>query len=352
MGLPKQIARQAAEADRIVRNLNGADESPPPSDVPPPDTPPARQTAPVQPVATPAPQPPAAPPAAAPVAPVAPVAPAAPSPGNEWESRYHSLQGKYNAEVPALQNQLQNAMTAMGNMGRELDTLKAQVAQRSAQPPAPPPAERRVTDADITTWGADMLDVIGRKAAEEAQRMVQPLASENEQLKDVIAKLQGRTDQVAQTQQQNREQMFWTRLQEVVPNWQAMNTDPAFLGWLSEYDPMIGNTRKYALDQAQAQLNADRAGAFFRAYAATLPPPVAQNPQAELQRQVNPGQRRASETQGYAPPPGAQTVEIWTSQEVSDFYTDVTRGRYRSSPDEYSRMNDAITRAVAEGRVR
>lgn len=342
MAIPKQIARQAAEADRIVRNLNGANEPPPPPEAPPPDAPPAaQQAAPIAPVATPAP-----PPAAAPIAPAPP--PQAPQP-NEWEARYHTLQGKYNAEVPALQQQLQNAMHAMGNMGRELDTVKAQLTnvQRT-----PPPVEKRVTDADVTTWGSDMLDMVGRKAQEEAQRMMQPLMTENAQLKDVIEQLRGRTDQVAQSQQQSREQMFWTRMGEIAPDWQRFNMDPAFLTWLGQYDPLIGSTRKQAIDQAQAQLNADRAAAFFTAYKATLPPPPPPNPAAELARQVSPGQRSASGMQNYTPPPGATTVEIWSEQEVSDFYTDVTRGKYRDNPVEYQRMNDAITRAVAEGRVR
>lgn len=343
MAIPKQIARQAAEADRIVRNLNGANEPPPPPEAPPPDAPPAAQQAAPQPPATPAP-----PPAAAPIAPAPPPPPAAPAP-NEWEARYHTLQGKYNAEVPALQSQLQNAMHAMGNMGRELDTVKAQLnnVQRT-----PPPVEKRVTDADVTTWGADMLDMVGRKAQEEAQRMLQPLLTENQQLKDVVAQLQGRTDQVAQSQQQSREQMFWTRMQEICPDWQRYNTDPGFLQWLGAYDPLIGGTRKQALDAAQQQLNADRAAAFFKAYVATLPPPAPPNPAVELARQVSPGQRSASGIANYTPPPGATTVEIWSEQEVSDFYTDVTRGKYRDNHAEYQRMNDAITRAVAEGRVR
>ena len=158
--------------------------------------------------------------------------------------------------------------------------------------------------------------------------------------------------QVQQTQQQNREQMFWSRMGELVPNWEAMNGDPAFLSWLAEFDPMVGQTRKYLIDQAQQQLNADRAAAFFRAFAATRPPPPPVTPQQELARQASPNRSNGSGGQGYQPPANAQTIEIWSSQEVSDFYTDVRRGKYRSNPAEYQRMNEAITKAVAEGRVR
>ena len=343
MALPKQVARQAAEADRIVRNLNGANEAPLP-----PET--STDIAPQQ-AAPQAPPPPVAPPAP-PQAQTPPPAPPAPpvQQTNEWETRYHTLQGKYNAEVPALQGQLQNAMTAMGNMGRELDALKDRVARAAAAPPPQPP--RQVTENDVQTWGADMLDVIGRRASEEAQRLLQPLLAENTQLKEVVSRLEGTTVQVQQTQQQNREQMFWTRMVELVPNWEGMNSDPGFLAWLAQYDPMIGNTRKFMLDQAQQQLNADRAAAFFKGYASTLPPPPHVDPQRELARQASPNRNAGGGGQGYQPPANNQTVEIWSSQEVTDFYTDVSRGKYRSNPAEYQRMNEAITNAVAEGRVR
>ncbi len=338
MPLPKSVARQAAEADRIVRNINGANEPPlppadPTDDLPASDPPPAA----------------AAPVAAAPP-PVPPVAdrPIDPAPSNEWEQRYHVLQGKYNAEVPALQSQLQNSLTAMGNMGRELDTLKAQVARVQAAPPA---LERKVTDQDVQTWGPDMLDVIRRGAAEEAQKMVAPILTENEQLRNTVAQLQGRTDQFAQTQEQTRTAQFWTRLGELVPDWQALNKDQGFLTWLGQFDTMLGDTRQNMVDVAQKALNADRVAAFFTAYRATLaPPPASAPPHRDLARQVTPAR-----STGGAPPAATsstQQVEIWSQQEIMDFYTDLNRGRWTHDPAGAKDMRARIDQAVAEGRVR
>ncbi len=332
MPLPKQVQRQAAEADQLVHQFNGTE----PAEATPPEPTPA--TPPQQ--AQPAPQPPA--PVPAPVA--------QPPAGNEWETRYHTLQGKYNAEVPALQGQLQNALTAMSNMGRELDNVKAQLVRAQATPPVQP---SKLTPQDETTWGGDMLDMVRRGAQEEAAKLMQPLMQENAELKAQLAQVQGQTQEVVQSQQTTRESMFWARLLELSPDWQRLNTDQGFLQWLGQYDPMmVGyNSRQEALNAVVQGRDATRAAAFFNAYKATLPPPVVPNPQQELQRQITP---RASRAQAPAAAAGGQpqTVEIWSQEEIMQFYTDVNRGRWRHDPNGQAEMRARIDQAVAEGRVR
>ena len=333
MPLPKAVAKQAAEADRIVRNLNGANEPPPPDEtVPPQDPPPA------------APPQPAAPPPAPPPAPQPIAAPAQ----NEWETRYHTLQGKYNAEVPAMQQQLQNSLQAMGNMGRELDALKAQLAAAQQQA-AQRPVEPQVTPQDVETWGPDMLDVIRRGAAEEAQKLLQPLMQENATLRMQLQQVQGQTEQVVQDNQKRTEQAFWTRLTMLCNDWERWNTDQGFIQWLGQFDPMLRTTRQNALGAAQQEMNADSVAAFFNAYKSTLPPPPV-DPQRELARQITPTGRTSG-----APAQtglGAQTEEIWSQQEIMAFYTDVNRGKWRHDPQGMQETRARIDKAVSEGRVR
>lgn len=360
MPLPKSVVAQAAEADRMVRVINGTaqpgDETagvdpatlpPALNDVAPPGQPAkqARQR-------VPAPQPPAPPPATPPAHHAQPPATPPAQPGETWEQRYHVLQGKYNAEVPALQTQLTNAMAAMGNMGRELDNLKTQVAQRPAAPPqqptAPPPS---FSPQDEQTWGADMLDMVRRGAAQEAQRLMEPVVAENTRLRAELATLKGTTDRVVQTQQQTREEVFYQRLAELIgSDWQQQNNDPGFLQWLAVMEPMLGKSRQELIKQAAEALDAQRVAVFFNSYRATLPPPAATPPQTELGRQVTPtGTRAAAQPVATG---SAGTIEIWSPDEINQFYTDVSRGRYRNNPQEQERLNKAITQAVAEGRVR
>lgn len=245
-----------------------------------------------------------------------------------------------------MQAQLQNALGAVGNMGRELDSLKEQLAQANARPQ---PVESRITTADESTWGPDMIDMVRRAAQEEAQRMVQPLQHENAQLRAEITRLGGTTQQMQQQQQVSNEDRFWLALGDLVPNWADMNTDKGFIDWLAVHDDMLGTTRQNALTIACNELNAKRAASFFKAYIATLPAPV--DPVRELQRQTTPSGQRG----GSQPAPtggGSETVEIWSQQEIMDFYTDVNRGRWRHDPEGMNQRRAQIDKAVAEGRVR
>jgi hypothetical protein len=52
-------------------------------------------------------------------------------------------------------------------------------------------------------------------------------------------------------------------LDNIVPNWKAINEDPSFLGWLDEVDPLNGVTRRRLFNDAFANYDAARIANFF-----------------------------------------------------------------------------------------
>jgi hypothetical protein len=319
MPLPRAIQAQIEQADQIVNELNGV--APPEGETPAPGTPEPQLTA-----------------APEPIEPAPPVTP--PAPEENWERKFHSLQGKYDAEVPRLSQQVRD-------MGQQLQALIAENTQLKAAPaPAAPAAKQEVlvTDKDTEAFGSDLIDLADRIAKQnmavyEADRRA--MAAE-------IKELKGMVGSVGQKQQMTTEQVFWRDLGSAVPDWEAINKDQAFIAWLGEVDPVYGMPRQAGVDNAFDRLDAPRMAAIFNAYktlTGTARPP--KTPSQELSSQVAPTRSRntPAPTGGDAP-----QGKVWSQQEIADFYNAKRRGYMDDK--EAARTEQEIESAVAEGRVR
>lgn len=352
--LPQSIMRQLAEADELQGQLNSGNQ--PPAFLPEPE--PEIQAAPT-------PQQTAPPPPAQPTLPQLP-----PPPQGEayWENRFKVLQGKYDAEVPRLAAQL-----------RELQA-RIQAPAPQAPTPASVPVTRksRITDEEQTTYGSELLDVVGRKAqdiletalANQAAAFETRMAAVVAQNEALAAQVRGTTEVVAQTQAEK----YWEALEKALPNYREINDHPQFRTWLAGVDPYTGSVRQAILDDTFNKLDATRTLAMFNGWLQTLqqtpqPPPPAPTPpppptpaytpvpydqtvqsvpavRSEVQRQVTP---QATNTVPPPSNPNDRRAKIWQAAEVDQVYTDLTKGRYTA--EQAKRMDAEISLAVAEGRV-
>jgi hypothetical protein len=267
-----------------------------------------------------APEPPAA---VTPQAPAAPVQPAPPPP-DPYEQRYKTLQGKYNAEVPALREQVQQLA----------DQLRAVQEARSAQTPTQP---QPVEPKDLENFGADLVDFVNRVAAMKAAEAVQPLHQR-------FAGLDERVQGVAKETVESKEAQFYATLNHLAPDWTQINERPDWLEWLGQVDPVYGLPRQAALDHAIKQLNAERVVRVINAFKAQLPPPP--KPPESLQNQVAP------EPVGTGAAPPVAQKPILAEAAVQRFYKDLAQGKYRGREAEAKALEAQIDAAVAEGRVR
>lgn len=311
MGLPQAIQNQVDQADQIISNINGV--------VPPAgDTQASNDSA-----NAPVPQP------AAPIAQVAPVA----HQTENFEARFHSLRGKYDAEVPRLAQQVREQQAALQTLISENQNLK----QRPVAAQAP-----LVTDADKAAFGDDLVDMVDRLATQKLQAVearIEQMRSENERLKGQIGNV---NEQVAV----GAKDRFLQQLTAAVPDWQAVNADQGFLLWLGATDPVYGLPRQAGLDNAYNQLDAARTALIFESYKqSTGAVTPAKTLRQELQSQVAPTRSRNT-----APPAmDNAATRIWTQQEISAAYSDMRRGNL--TDDVAARVAAEIDTAVAEGRV-
>jgi cell division septum initiation protein DivIVA len=311
MGLPRAVQEAADAADALAAQMVG---DPSGNSEPTPNEPqePAPQTPPEQQPVTPAPE-------------HKPV---------DWEHKYSTLKGMFDAEVPRLNAQnreLRESLTAMQN----------QIAQLQAPKEPPKAPTQLITDQDRESFGPDLVNLIERGV----QQATSPLQSENERLRAELAQVKANVGSVAQQTAEQAEAAFYADLGRAVPSLVQTNQDPEFIAWLSEVDPIYGLPRKVALDNAADRRDVARTANIFNAYLATKAPvQQATPPKNDLARQVAPARTRQS-----APPETKQTL-IWDTASINQFYEDLRRGNIPT--DEAARLEADLQAAVAEGRVR
>lgn len=315
MALPPQIQAQVEQAEATLAAMNKpVEDQPIEAVVNQPEPPKAQEPEPQAPV---------------------PPAPAPQAQPDVWEHRYKSLQGRYNSDVPALQGRVKELEAKLNEAIEKLNKAAEQAPKPVEQKPVADPQ-------DVEAFGSDLVEMVQRTAERlfgNAARSIQEQAAQFDvRLKRLEESLQGTTQTVAYT----AEQAFFDRLSKLVPDWEDVNVNEAFIAWLAEVDPIYGQPRQAALDLARQSLNAERAAAVFKTFQATLEKAPKPSP---VEKQVSPKAAASS-----APTPVQKPV--FTQKQVTDFYNDVARGAYKGRQDEMLQIEQSINAAMAEGRIR
>jgi hypothetical protein len=256
---------------------------------------------------------------------------------DEFEQKYKTLRGKYDAEVPRLHSQVKELSTKL----TELQTQLTQV------PKAPTKSKEKVsyvTDADRAEFGEELIDVQRRVAKEVSQ----DYEGRFEQQEAVIAELQ---KQLTQTGNQVGEMGFSQRLAQMVPDFSSIDNDERWVAWLNEHDPMLRGPRR---DQAAAAFNAGDAEAvahYVKLWKESLAPVEATERtvrQAELEKQVAPNRSAnsvATKTVG-------KESKVYSEREIKGAWDRIRNLNTRGNVDDAAKLEAEITAAYLEGRVR
>jgi len=318
MSLPRAVQQQVEDADALVAQLNGTQ----------PVNPDTGEPLATDPQPTPEPQPQN----------VSPEPEAKPAVSEEtWEQKYHTLKGKFDAEVPRLYAQVREMNSQIGQLTTDLATAKAVQAQ-----PVPASTPSLITEQDKEAFGSDLIDLIER--ATEAK-----LAGSRQleaQLTAEIAELKGKLGNVTERQVVSDKDRYESALATAVPDWQALNVDQGFLNWLAEVDPVYGMPRQYALTNAYEALDAHRTATIFNQYKKSLAPAAPSNSRPNLNSQVAPTRSRTS------PAPTNPNVDkrVYSQQDIDAFYAEWRRGMIDEA--EAVQIEKDIHAATTEGRIR
>lgn len=334
MALPEQVRLQSEAAAKYFSDLGEGGE---------PATPPVTPVEPVQPTVPEVPVPPVV---------VTEPPPAGAPPAEDFEQKYKSLQGMFNAEVPKLNAALKerdDKLAQMENLMASLQTLPAATAL---------PATVQISDAEKAEWG-DSIEMMRKVSKAELHPVFTEIANLKTALNNLATSLNTsvlpQVRHVAQQQVVSATDQFWNNLQREVPNWQQTNNDPEFQSWLLSVDDLTGHTRQSFLEQAQKALDVNRVIAFFRSYAAasgkTIPtatpllPAQPNGSASELELQLAPGRSRGGK------PPVNPTAKTYTPADITKFYEDVRKGLYRGREAERNQTEADIFAANKENRI-
>ena len=328
MALPKAIQRQVEEADELVAQMNGDKTEEPQEAYEQPEPPPETE--------------PQVPPPQPDVSPQQPVSQETPVtqkvvPEETWERKYLTLKGMYDAEVPRLHADMREMKAQMQQLMAEKAEAEAKAARQ------PEPQKPLITEQDREAFGPDLIDLIERAAESKLSAYGQREA----ELVAEIKKLKTELGSVSERQVVSDKDRFLMGLSQQVPDWEPLNTDPGFLEWLQQVDPVYGVPRQAALTSAYDVLDVSRVAKIFNTYKQTIAPPTqVETPKPNLQRQVAPTRSRST-----TPPPAATANQrIYSQQEIAQFYEDWRRGFLDN--DEAARMEKEINAAVSQGRIR
>lgn len=280
------------------------------------------------------------------LAPTPTVAPAAQPASGDWEHRYLSMQGRYNAAQKTI-GSMQEQMRELGDelvRTQQLITRTAPQEQHTQQP------VKLLTDADTETYGNEIIDLVKRAARETFEPELQKVQQENQQLRQRMS----RDAQLSVVQTLDRD----------LPNWREINRNPRFKQWLSLRDLKARVVRKKLLDEAYAAADAPSVVSFFRDFVgdevatgnmetAPQPQPSAQAPAPRqaavpLESLAAPGRARPASGDNAMP----ADKPVFTRGQIQQFYANVRRGVYAGREVDKDKLERQIFSAQAEGRVR
>jgi hypothetical protein len=298
--------------------------------------------------------------------------------GDNWEHKFNSMKGRYDADQIRMRQQTQQIS--------ELQRLLAMTASPPTVPPqpqfqqsqhnsAPNPdtrfgggqpyvAPKLISEDEEKEYGKDVLDVMGRRTMEivgpDIQRLMQAvsgLIADNAQLKAQLGGMRNVATQDASGR-------FYDILEKEIPDWEVTNHDPEFVRWLGVVDPYSGRVRKDLLDEAHRQNEASRVLKIIKGYraeqaavnpAGNLQPTPGNgsgsyrpqpSPQFELQSLAAPGRAKSGQ------PPMPLDKPFFTHADISQFYSDVTKGKFEGRGADKAALEQALFSAAREGRIR
>jgi len=330
MALPRQVQAQLAEVEELEKTLNAQTEAPKKkkakepkvSEVTPEDT---EAEVPVEAEAAVEPE---------------EAKPADTSPtdvADEFEQKYKTLRGKYDAEVPRLHSQVKDLTAKLNNLSESL-------AAKPKEPTKPKEKVSYVTDEDRAEFGEELIGVQRRVAQEVSQEY----EGRFEQQSAIIEQLQ---KQLKQTGNQVGEMSFSQKLSQIVPDFASIDNDERWVEWLNEYDPMLRGPRRDQAAQAFNTGDAEAVAHYVKLWKESLGPDVPQERQtrqAELEKQVAPNRSANSATTKSV----GKDAKFYSEREIAAAWNKIRTLNTRHKYDEATKLEADITTAYLEGRVR
>lgn len=223
-----------------------------------------------------------------------------------------------------------------------IDTLRTQVdeLQKSASP-----QQSAFSQEDRDVLGEETVGNVEKAIHQAVSSATAPLQSELLQMKKAE---RDRLRRAAQANQQSAYNAFTQRLSELVPDYPTINVDPDFVKWLKEVSPYSGAVRMTHFHQAENAGDVERVAQFFVEFKQ-----LKQQQTQMLDQSLTPtGQGGGGAAPNTQRPQQQGQPELFTWQEVNQFYDDDIAGKFKGREDERNELDAKYDLAMKQGRVR
>lgn len=252
-------------------------------------------------------------------------------PGEDWEKRFKGLRASREKKLYEAQTALAENQNLLVSLQEQLDNLQSQVVKPQA-----------VSVGDILS--DEEKDSLGDTAISAIEKAAHAISdSKTKGLEEELATIRENSKSAAKDRAKleadNAYGTFLTRLATAVPNYEELNTDAKFVGYLDELD-IDGTPRLENLRSAERRGDVATVARFMLDYKATQVAPSKLDELVTPKQTASP-QTKPTEDKGYL-----------TMKEINAHYDKHTRGGYKGREKEFLDMEHKIDTYAATGRIR
>lgn len=256
-------------------------------------------------------------------------------PKEDWEKRYKNLRASRDEKLYKTKSQLAAALET-------INALQAQINELRTAAPKVDPLDGLFTDEDTDALGEATVEAmrkVTKRATEAATKPLKEQLEEERKLREAEAK------RLAEQAKKEAYDIFLSRIQQAVPDWEEINYDPAFMEFMEELD-FDGTPRKTYFAEAEAQGNAALIIRYMNDFKAQKEQKTPKK-EDKLAKKITPVGDDAGATQ---PKQGAQKEKI-SRAFIDKFYDDLSRGRYKGRYSEALAIEKRIDEATMRGDI-
>jgi len=311
MELPKAVREAGEKANQLIKEYAQEREGTPPETAPEPEPVKTTTETVVEP-ATPTETPETA-------AVETPPTPPEDDPNSDtWKQRFNTLSGKYNAEVPLLNEQVTYLMQQNQKLTERLENFEAsrttetKPEEKELSPPTPSPEVLdHLLDHPKIKYFKENFDEIYEATILLCGRMIRHEIDKSEKrIRDRLA-----ADEEKTAEEEKRK--FYEALRKAYPNWESIQSSLEFQAFLREPDEHWGIVRANLLKNAYDERDAPRAIRFFDLF--FNPPALTDKDKAISPSNGKIGSRIAPPRPSNATPKGKENLPLNATQAREEY---------------------------------
>lgn len=255
----------------------------------------------------------------------------------DFKHKYEVLQAKYNAEVPALHQQVKSLERQMAELKDVNSSLKSEVDALKQMEDSGRCIDG---DDDLNSLADDDPDLaaIFRRQQKELERALDEIKT----LKQEQSKIDERFSTAEERSLEHSQAVFYEDVAKAVPDWEKVNVDQGFIDWLAVRVPGTVYTRHQLLEEAHDALDAARVIELFNGYLEQKKSESTGRSEEDL---IDPDASGGG-VGGEAEKP------IYSRAWVKSFYADASKGKSKYTDEQWTQIDRDIQAAQVDGRIR